>query len=91
LPETLAIGAMQGACEAGFDIPKDISIIGFNNSILAKMCYPPLTTVSQPIHEMGKKIVDLLVEEIKNPTQVKQRVAMSPELIIRGTASEINM
>ncbi|MBZ5752421.1 LacI family DNA-binding transcriptional regulator [Metabacillus rhizolycopersici] len=87
--EPLAIGVMQGARESGFDIPKDISIVGFDNSILAKMCYPPLTTVSQPIHEMGKKIIELLVEEIKNPKQVKQRIVMSPELIIRGTASEI--
>ncbi|MCM3654147.1 LacI family DNA-binding transcriptional regulator [Metabacillus litoralis] len=86
--EPLAIGVMQGARESGFDIPKDISIVGFDNSILAKMCYPPLTTVSQPIHEMGKKIIELLVEEIKNPKQVKQRIVMSPELIIRGTASE---
>jgi DNA-binding LacI/PurR family transcriptional regulator len=88
--EPLAIGAMQGVRESGLDIPKDISIVGFDNSILAKMCYPPLTTVSQPIYEMGKKVIDLLVEEIKNPKKVKQRIVMSPELIVRGTASEVN-
>jgi DNA-binding LacI/PurR family transcriptional regulator len=89
--EPLAIGAMQGARESGFDIPKDISIVGFDNSILAKMCYPQLTTVSQPIQEMGKKIIELLVEEIKDPKKLKQRIVMSPELVIRGTASEINI
>ncbi|WP_078431633.1 LacI family DNA-binding transcriptional regulator [Metabacillus halosaccharovorans] len=88
--EPLAIGAMQGVRESGLDIPKDISIVGFDNSILAKMCYPPLTTVSQPIYEMGKKVIELLVEEIKNPKQVKQRIVMSPDLIVRGTASEVN-
>lgn len=88
--EPLAIGAMQGARESGLDIPKDLSIVGFDNSILAKMAYPALTTVSQPIREMGKKVIELLVEEIKNPKQVKQRIIMSPELIIRGTATERN-
>ncbi|TCN28132.1 LacI family DNA-binding transcriptional regulator [Mesobacillus foraminis] len=88
--ETLAIGVMQGAREYGLDIPKELSIVGFDNSILAKMSYPPLTTVSQPIREMGKKVIELLVEEIKNPQQVKQRIVMSPELIIRGTATERN-
>ncbi|WP_338787103.1 LacI family DNA-binding transcriptional regulator [Metabacillus sp. FJAT-53654] len=88
--EPLAIGAMQGARESGFDIPKDISIVGFDNSILAEMCYPQLTTVSQPIQEMGKKIIELLVEEIKDPKKLKQRIVMSPELVIRGTASEMN-
>ncbi|MBD1381344.1 LacI family DNA-binding transcriptional regulator [Metabacillus arenae] len=89
--EPLAIGAMQGARESGLDIPKDISIVGFDNSILAKMCYPQLTTVSQPIHEMGKKIIKLLVEQIKDPKKVKQRIVMSPELVIRGTATKINL
>ncbi|MGM0877476.1 MAG: LacI family DNA-binding transcriptional regulator [Bacillota bacterium] len=89
--EPLAIGAMQGVRESGFDIPKDISIVGFDNSILAKMCYPQLTTVSQPIQEMGKKIIELLVEEIKDPKKLKHRIVMSPELVIRGTASEINI
>ncbi|OAS89271.1 MULTISPECIES: LacI family DNA-binding transcriptional regulator [Metabacillus] len=88
--EPLAIGAMQGARESGFDIPKDISIVGFDNSILAEMCYPQLTTVSQPIQEMGKKIIELLVEEIKDPKKLKQRIVMSPELVIRRTASEMN-
>jgi DNA-binding LacI/PurR family transcriptional regulator len=88
--EPLAIGAIQGARESGFDIPKDISIVGFDNSILAEMCYPQLTTMSQPIQEMGKKIIELLVEEIKDPKKLKQRIVMSPELVIRGTASEMN-
>ena len=88
--EPLAIGAMQGARESGFDIPKDISIVGFDNSILAEMCYPQLTTMSQPIQEMGKKIIELLVEEIKDPKKLKQRIVMSPELVIRRTASEMN-
>ncbi|MBP2075971.1 LacI family DNA-binding transcriptional regulator [Oceanobacillus polygoni] len=87
--EPLAIGAMQGVRESGFDISTDISVIGFDNSILSKMCYPQLSTVSQPIDEMGKKIVELLVEEIEKPKKVKQRIVMSTELIIRGTTNEL--
>lgn len=87
--EPLAIAAIQGTREFGLDIPKDLSIVGFDNSILAKMCYPQLTTVSQPIYEMGKRVIELLVEEIKDPKKVKQRIVMSPELVIRGTTCEI--
>ncbi|MGJ9385483.1 LacI family DNA-binding transcriptional regulator [Salipaludibacillus sp. CF4.18] len=89
--EPLAIGAMKGARELELDIPNDISIVGFDNSILANMCHPELTTISQPIKEMGEKVVELLVEEIKDPKKLKQRIVMSPELIIRGTASERNV
>lgn len=88
--EPLAIGVLQGVREFGLDIPKDISIVGFDNTILAEMCYPQLTTVSQPIKEMGKKVIELLVEDIKEPKKIKQRIVMSPELVIRGTASKMN-
>jgi DNA-binding LacI/PurR family transcriptional regulator len=83
--EPLAIGAMQGVRESGLGIPNDVSIIGYDNSILSKMCYPQLSTVSQPIDKMGEKIVELLVEEIEEPKNVKQRIVMSTELIIRGS------
>jgi DNA-binding LacI/PurR family transcriptional regulator len=39
---------------------------------------------------MGKKVVELLVEEIQEPKKLKQRIVMSPELVIRGTARELD-
>ncbi|WP_339182519.1 LacI family DNA-binding transcriptional regulator [Oceanobacillus sp. FSL W7-1293] len=83
--EPLAIGAMQGVREAGLKIPDDVSIVGFDNSILAQMCYPQLTTVAQPTEEMAEKIVQLLVEEINGTEKVKQRIVLAPRLVIRGT------
>ncbi|MEK4299685.1 LacI family DNA-binding transcriptional regulator [Oceanobacillus sp. FSL W8-0428] len=86
--EPLAIGAMQGVREAGLMIPDDVSIVGFDNSILAQMCYPQLTTVAQPTEEMAEKIVQLLVEEINGTEKVKQRIVLAPKLVIRGTVGE---
>lgn len=61
---------MQGIREAGLMIPDDVSIVCFDNSILAQMCYPQLTTVAQPTEEMAEKIVQLLVEEIDGMEKV---------------------
>ncbi len=53
--DLIAIGVIQGAREHGLNIPEDLSIVGFDNTILATTTVPSLTTVAQPIKEMGKK------------------------------------
>jgi DNA-binding LacI/PurR family transcriptional regulator len=85
--ELLAIGVIQEAREKSISIPDDLSIIGFDNTILATITIPTLTTVSQPIMEMGKKVVNILSDEIDGKNLKKQRTLFLPELIIRGTTS----
>ncbi|NBI27841.1 LacI family DNA-binding transcriptional regulator [Chengkuizengella marina] len=89
--DLLAMGAIQAAREKGIQIPEDLSIIGFDNTILASICDPPLTTIAQPIQDMGKKVVELLVKEIKEEKTTKQRVVLMPKLEIRKTTSEIHI
>ncbi|SDH94797.1 transcriptional regulator, LacI family [Alteribacillus persepolensis] len=83
--DQLAIGVIQGAKAQGLGIPEDLSVIGFDNTILATTTVPGLTTVAQPIVTMGKKIVDVLVDEIQAGRSLRERVLYNPELIVRGT------
>ncbi|MBM7646633.1 LacI family transcriptional regulator [Scopulibacillus daqui] len=83
--DLLAIGAIHGAKEAGLKIPDDLSVIGFDNTLLAAVNDPPLTTIAQPIQDMGRTVTDLLVKEIKGGNTVKQRVVLLPELVVRQT------
>ncbi|MEK3888167.1 LacI family DNA-binding transcriptional regulator [Bacillus sp. FSL K6-3431] len=83
--DLLAIGIIQGATEKGIKIPEDLAIIGFDNTILATTTVPGLTTISQPIEEMGKKVVSIIIDEIKDSNSVKKRILFNPELIVRGT------
>ncbi|WP_233269423.1 LacI family DNA-binding transcriptional regulator [Alteribacillus sp. YIM 98480] len=85
--EQLAIGVIQGAKEKGLEIPKDLSVVGFDNTILATTTVPGLTTVSQPIEMIGKKVVDVLIQEIEEGKSLKERILYTPELIVRGTTS----
>ncbi|GAA0318591.1 transcriptional regulator DegA [Oceanobacillus oncorhynchi subsp. oncorhynchi] len=87
--EPLAIGAMQGVRQRGLQIPEDISIVGFDNSILAQMSYPPLTTIAQPIEEMAKKVIELFVASLENRDEVTQRIVLAPELTVRSSARKI--
>ncbi|MDD9268046.1 LacI family DNA-binding transcriptional regulator [Paenibacillus sp. GCM10023248] len=81
--DLLAIGAIRAAREAGLQLPRDLSVVGFDNTILATLIDPPLTTIAQPIQEIGRRAVDLLVQEIQGEKVLKQRVVLLPELVLR--------
>ncbi len=81
--DNLAIGVYQAAKELGLAIPDDLSVVGFDNTILAAIVDPPLTTIAQPIEEMARQVMDLLVKEIQGEKLTKQRIILPPELIIR--------
>ncbi|MFP3126389.1 LacI family transcriptional regulator [Ectobacillus funiculus] len=89
--EFLAIGAVKSARELGLHVPEDLSIVGFDDTILATVCDPPLTTIAQPIQEMGKRVVELLVDEIERPKEIKQRIVLSPKLVVRESTSRNKM
>lgn len=86
--EALAIGALQGARGRNVQVPNELSIVGFDNTILSTICEPPLTTIAQPIGEMGKKVVELLIEEIEKKKESKQRVILSPKLVVRNSTAK---
>ncbi|WP_059105769.1 LacI family DNA-binding transcriptional regulator [Shouchella shacheensis] len=86
--DLLAMGVMQVAQEYNIQIPQELSIIGFDNTVLALSSVPALTTMAQPFDEMGKQVVDLLVQEIQGEITTKQTYMLVPELIIRNTTAK---
>ncbi|MBW5447782.1 substrate-binding domain-containing protein [Cohnella sp. CFH 77786] len=85
--DLLAIGALQAAKELDIRVPDQLSVVGFDNTILASVTDPPLTTVAQPIERMGKIAVDLLMQELTDPSVIKQRIVLRPDLVVRHSAS----
>ncbi|MBU8787408.1 MULTISPECIES: LacI family DNA-binding transcriptional regulator [Bacillus] len=85
--DVLACAVIQTAKEWGLEVPGDVSVIGFDNTMLAEMVAPPLTTVSQPIEEMGRRVVELLAEEIRGAKKSKSKTILAPELIIRQSTA----
>jgi LacI family transcriptional regulator len=87
--DLLAIGTIQAAHELGLKVPHDLSVIGFDNTLLATITDPPLTTVAQPMEQMGRQVVDILVQEIKNELKHKQRIVLMPELVVRKSTMQL--
>lgn len=60
--DMMAVGALQSATDLGLDVPRDLSIVGYDDQDIAGYTRPPLTTVVLPNYEMGRKAVELLVD-----------------------------
>lgn len=82
--DTCAIGVYKALDEAGLSIPESVAIVGFDDMPFAPYLKVPLTTVSQPIRDIGFIAVDLLFDQIRTKDkQEKRKVILSAELIIR--------
>lgn len=63
----VAIGGIEALAEVGLRVPDDVSVVGFDDSLAARMCVPQLTTVRQPLRAMGARAVDVLLNRIEKP------------------------
>lgn len=84
--DLMAVGALRALRAAGRRVPDDVAVVGFDDSI-APTLDPPLTSVRQPIEEMGREMVRLLLDRLAQPTSVPRRVILETRLIPR-TSSE---
>ncbi|MFC0309947.1 substrate-binding domain-containing protein [Gallibacterium trehalosifermentans] len=86
--DTIAVGVYQVAWQQGLRIPEDISVIGYDNIMLAQYLTPPLTTIHQPKAELGKLAVETLLQRIKSPQQAYQTLMLEPQLVMRQSVKK---
>jgi LacI family transcriptional regulator len=79
-----ALGAMSALREAGRQVPQDVSVMGFDDIEFAGIAYPRLTTVRQPLREMGATAAEVLIRKIEKNETV-ENISVCPELIIRSS------
>ncbi|MCY6485198.1 LacI family DNA-binding transcriptional regulator [Clostridium aestuarii] len=82
--DIMAFGGIKVLIRKGYNIPEDISIIGFDNIKISDFMEPELTTIGQPIYEIGKIACELLVNVI-NKKVYNRQIYLKTKLIIRGT------
>jgi DNA-binding LacI/PurR family transcriptional regulator len=88
--DTSAIGAIRAIEDAGLSCPRDISVIGFDDIIVAEYYNPRLTTVRQPLSKMGTAAAELLVKRIQAPDeQFQSEVWFEPELVVRESTAGV--
>jgi LacI family transcriptional regulator len=85
-----AIGAIRALKEAGLSVPEDVSVVGFDDILTAAYYTPSLTTVRQPLSEMGKRGAQVLLERIAaREKSFPAEIVMAPELVVRESTGPV--
>ncbi|MCC5895619.1 MAG: substrate-binding domain-containing protein [Alkalibacterium sp.] len=87
--DEMASGAITAAHQMGIDIPGQISIMGYDNTMISEVAYPALTTLAQPLRKMGSEAVKLLIKMIKGD-QFKEEVVLDHSVIERQSVKKRN-
>lgn len=85
--DMMALGAIRAARQAGLAVPRDFSVVGFDDSPLIAFTDPPLTTIRQPVQAMGQAAVRTLLEEIAGTPAPHTEFVFMPELVVRGSTA----
>jgi LacI family transcriptional regulator len=86
--DLLALGAVRSLTRAGLGVPKDVSVIGYDDIEFAANAAVPLTSVRQPKYELGYAAAKLVIGECEDPgTHAHQRVQFQPQLIERASTA----
>jgi LacI family transcriptional regulator, repressor for deo operon, udp, cdd, tsx, nupC, and nupG len=85
--DLMALGAIRAARARGLQVPKDVSVIGYDDSVLMAFTDPPLTTLRQPVRAMALAAVRALVDEINGDPAPHSEYLFRPELVVRGSTA----
>ncbi|TDC29359.1 LacI family transcriptional regulator [Micromonospora sp. 15K316] len=84
--DLMAFGALRALREAGRRVPDDVAVVGFDDAPIARQADPPLTTVFQPVEEMGRQMARLLVARIRGDDLPAPHVLLDTQLVERTSA-----
>jgi len=87
--DLMAIGAMNALYEIGLQPGQDVAVVGFDDIPTAQYVRPSLTTLRQPIAEVGERAVDMLLRLIQGQELAERSVLLSPKLIVRASSGGI--
>jgi len=84
--DLMAAGALQVLSERGRAVPADVAVVGFDDSPFAASTIPPLSSVMQPIEELGREMTRLLLAAIATRDRVPRRVVLATDLVVRASS-----
>lgn len=87
--DVMAFGVMEAVREQGLRIPEDISIVGFDDIPQAASVHPALTTVRQPLEEMGRMATRMLFGYLEDPSRPQERIELPTQLVIRNSCQYV--
>ena len=87
--DLMALGAIRAARKRGLEVPRDFSVVGYDDSTLIAFTDPPLTTVRQSVNAMSEAAVRALLDEIAGQPSPRAEYVFRPELVVRGSTGAV--
>ena len=81
----MGVAVLQEARARGIRVPEDLSVVGFDDTMVSEISVPALTTVHQPLEEVGRMAVNLLARLIDEPSARPIRLEVGTRLVVRET------
>ena len=86
--DLMAIGAINAGWDAGYQVGRDLAVVGFDDAPVAQFIRPPLSSLRQPIAEVGERLAVMLVDLVCGRPIAEPHVLLRPELIVREASSQ---
>ena len=83
--DLLALGVLAALRSSGIDVPTDVAVVGVDNTALADVSWPPLTSVDLGSHERARIAAELLLKRIDRPGRRPRTIALEPRLVVRAS------
>jgi DNA-binding LacI/PurR family transcriptional regulator len=84
--DLMAFGVVSAAQGLGLIVGRDLAVTGFDDVPLAEHLHPPLTTIRQPIYEIGQRICAMLIQSLMGKTLQERHVILQPEIMLRASS-----
>lgn len=84
--DLMAIGVLRAVRDAGLEVPRDVAVVGMDDTDLAETAWPPLTSVSLEARDRGRLAAELLLERLADPGRAAQWVTVQPRLVVRASS-----
>jgi LacI family transcriptional regulator len=89
--DMMALGVMQEFRECGIEVPRDVSVVGFDDIAFAGLAAPPLTTVNLPREELGRRAVEALIASVEHSEQQGTDIHIATRLVVRASTGRAPM
>ncbi|HFE66990.1 MAG TPA: LacI family transcriptional regulator, partial [Chloroflexi bacterium] len=86
--DLMALGVMNRLQQHGLTVGEDIAVGGFDDIPLVEHTHPPLTTIHQPIYEIGRRTCSMLIDIINGRTPANPHVLLTPTLVVRASSGQ---
>lgn len=85
--DATALGVLEAARQRGLRVPQELSVVGFDDTMLAGLATPPLTVIRQPLHDMGRVALRTLLKLISGQTLDSHHVELATHLVVRDSTA----